>query len=131
MVAHFSKAANHYPVVTLVDGQQCEVDRDGIRDRQRSTRPPTREEVKTAARWLFNRAIAIKTPTISSYTAKHAAERYCRSYIPNGAMIVAADRLGICQRLAHWNSLNTKIAISRRGFRLLPESTMHHEECSR
>lgn len=121
--------ANPYPTITTVDGQRCRVDGIGLlgfRRRLQPYPPPTREQIAMAMAWL-GRVDRIKTPQFYSYSAKHAVERWLRlgghpQWIPNGAMIVAADRLGFRQAVSSW-SHNTNIAISLRSYHKLPESS--------
>lgn len=117
-----------YPVITAIGGRTYRVDACGLLDVHRqwpAGDPPDEEQIATAMRWL-SRVEQIQTPSINSYSAKHAVERWLRlnvdkNYISNGAMIVAADRCGFRQS-ANDQSLNSELAISLQSYKRLPES---------
>ena len=75
-------------------------------------------------RVYFLRAKAIKTPSHGSYGIKHCIERHftvegSKTYVHNGACIVAAMALGFPVKEATWDDLNCKIGISIRSVREL------------
>lgn len=110
-----------YPTV-LVNGQRYYVDHHGIRwgnDHWREQ--PRRKKVQAAQRWIQERIapIQIKTPAVSAYRLKHAAERWHGSYISTGALILAAARCGIPMRVTATGRV--LIAVSLPRYRALPE----------
>lgn len=122
--------ARRRPTITTIDGEVFTVDRIGLieADWPRSPDdPPSPAQIRLARQWLV-RLERIKSPTLNSYKLKHAAERWLAScdtptYLSNGALIVAADRMGIGQR-AGYGTPNTRLAVSRRSYHALTES-MH------
>ena len=114
-----------YPIVTMQNGNEFHVCCAGIIDwRETDYPPPPEEQISAAIGWLRERNREIQTPSVFSYRAKHAAERFWKAYMSNGAIIVAADRLRIPQRQVRRGSLNTYIAISNRVYRKLWEANL-------
>lgn len=89
---------------------------------------PPLNEIAGTIRWIEARGLVpIKTPTLSSYRAKHLAERWRRDYVSNGAAIIAFDRLGFRQSVDPCRAtLNTTIAVLRKSYRDLPEFLGEH-----
>ncbi len=116
-------ATRKHPKIRTVDGQVHSVDEDGLIGQSGRLwpvgSPPSESDIQAAASWLQLRTQQIKSPGVGSYAAKHAAEKYIGRYIPNGAIIVAAYRLGIRQVA---ESINSGLFISSRAFERLPES---------
>ncbi|MCA9137859.1 MAG: hypothetical protein KDB00_13900 [Planctomycetales bacterium] len=128
-LAEIRSQAADYPRVTSITGETFAVDQNGLLMHggpYRIREKPTPEMVDVCLRWL-QRAEAgrIKTPTLNSYTLKHAVERWSREYISNGSFLIAADQLGfrMVQDDRTWRAtLNMDIGIGRRWYHQQPES---------
>ncbi len=130
-----STLPNSHPGMVTVDGYVVYVDllgtidgltRDGKRRCDHPAPPPDVVDILAVMDWIENRKLKpIKTPTISSYRLKHAAEKYLKRYISNGALIIAMDRCGFNQRMERntWCAMNTYIGVSLKQYRDLPEAT--------
>lgn len=119
--------ASKLPTIKLIDGNKVRVDENGLTTAITGT-PPRPAQVRAAHRWLIERIGGegfIKTPSVCSYSLKHAAQRWSHQYVSNGALIVAAAMLGYPmrpQRYVIGEPRNVIIGISRRHYENLPES---------
>lgn len=122
-----SSLASRHPKVKI-KGVSYPVDRIGLIDSGRRfeiNAPPDPEQVRAASRWLCECAIhgMTKTPIIDSYRLKHAAEKWAREYIGNGAFILAADRCGFALSVSRpIQPCNAMVGIGWGWFRRQPES---------
>jgi|GEM_PF-2227159 len=119
------------PQVTMVSGDTWVVSRRGLcRPREGyGVDLPEKAQIRLAMKWLTCRigdTGRIKTPTISSYSLKHSAERWSGRYISNGAMIFALARLGFPMRVARrqCRQINAMAGVSWRWYRRLEESQL-------
>ncbi len=124
-----------YPSIVTVDGYVIFVDelgtidgltRDGKRRCDHPAPPPKTEDVLAVMQWIEHRGLRpIKSPTVSSYKLKHAAEKFIGRHIGNGSLIIAMDRCGFNQRMERntWCAMNTYIGVSLKQYRDLPEAT--------
>jgi hypothetical protein len=126
-----------YPSIIASDGRRYYVDRSGLidglvtsgpnRGKRRCDHPyapPEIEEIHAVMSWAdARRLVPIKTHQLSSYAAKHYAERFAGMYVSNGAAIVAFYNLRFSQFVCpvSGGELNTSIAVSRKSYRGLPE----------
>ncbi|MDV6034399.1 MAG: hypothetical protein F9B45_30765 [Phycisphaera sp. RhM] len=118
-----------YPIAASIRGEVFRVDKLGLLTPGRAypvCTMPAAKSVDRAVRWL-ERADAgrIKTPSISSYTLKHAAERWTGQYISNGAFIVAAHQRGfrmMPRQGSLYAPINMLVGMSKRVYYSLPES---------
>lgn len=116
--------AGHLPKVLIRShsvSRWVPVDRVGLivpgRQWPISGKPPA-DQIRAAVEWC-EWAKVIKSPTFSSYCVKHTAERWAEFYISNGALIVAAGRVGIpmfSMPPVFFRSPNAGLAISRRWY---------------
>jgi hypothetical protein len=109
---------DRYPSIVDVDGNILRLDSQGVLYERRSSisRPPSEMMVSRALGVLHQVDIA-GTPTISGYLFKGYFERFERcGWLPLGAMISAADRIGIPIRWVE-NTPDVKLGISRKWLR--------------
>ena len=118
-------------LVTMINRDVWGVDRFGLSWSRpgRLITPPAADEIAIATEWLTERigdAGRIQTPTVGSYSLKHAAERWAGHPVGNGAMIVALARLGytLRQQRAQGRRLNVAAGVSWKWYRRLPESRL-------
>lgn len=112
-----------YPTV-IVNGWTYRVDRFGlIVGNREPAHPPSLRQVAAATRWLARCRMVIR-PTVSSYAAKHWAERWAGSYVSNGALLVAAHHCGVPMRESRGvigPALNCQLGLSLVSLRRLRE----------
>jgi hypothetical protein len=86
--------------------------------------PIRRDEVATAVAFLsFPKPI--QTPSVNSYSLKHAAENWgarhgMRAYISNGALIVAAVELGLAVRPYGPDCPNVRVGVGKWSMAAVP-----------
>lgn len=117
------QAKSGFHSITAVDGRTFFIDEDGVilgRERWSAPRnPPSEADIADVVRWIQARGITCrKSPSVFSYSLKHAAERWIGRHVSNGAAIVALDRCGFSQVI---DGKNTWAGIALRSYRSLPE----------
>lgn len=100
-----------------INGWPVQVDRLGlVRCRTSITDPPSEAEIRVAMRWL-ERAPKIKTANVGSDHVGWTIERKTGKTTSNGAVIIAAHRLGIpiaCKRIRY--ATTAKLGISMKWY---------------
>ncbi len=83
---------------------------------------PKASDVIAVMAWIefceFQKTKLANSRSVSSYSAKHAAEKFLKRYIPNGAAILAFASCGFSQHVItnSFGELNTTIGIARRSY---------------
>ena len=78
-----------------VEGERLEVGQKGVVDSEATTLDAIDEDqIKLCVRWL-TQAEATSIPTLNSFWLKHVIENWAGTSISNGAVILAAYRMGI------------------------------------
>ena len=80
--------------VMTADGQRLQITAEGVRGSAAdSLSEVDPAQVKACIRW-FERAESTLEPTVSSFWLKHVVEHWAGTFISNGAVIVAAYKMG-------------------------------------
>lgn len=81
--------------IETVDGERLQIGAKGVVDQtDRSADPVDAEQIELCIRW-FAGAKPTPEPTVSSFWLKHVVEHWAGTAISNGAVILAAQRVGL------------------------------------